>query len=273
MRAPRSHERIRPLASRHNALLQSLRCAFRRSEPTAEGGCAIEGVRLLEEAIRSGLTIQAVVFSASGLRHADRLLPQLAARTETVSVTDAVFDGLVETATPQGVAGLVRLPEHTLGSMLSGPSCLVVIAAGIQDPGNLGTLLRSAEAFAADGLVLTEGTVSRFNPKVIRSSAGSLFRLPCVEESLEPACAALRARGLRILGTTATGGDPLDATDLVSPCAILIGNEGAGLPREVLHGLDGRISIPHSSRVESLNAGVAASIVLYEAARQRRRTP
>jgi TrmH family RNA methyltransferase len=142
-----------------------------------------------------------------------------------------------------------------------------VVAAGLQDPGNLGTILRSAEAFGAAGVFLTEGTVSSYNWKVLRGSAGSIFRLPVLQIPSAQLIPLLRAQGIRLLATSSHGGKPLPEVSWTAPLAIFIGNEGAGLSRELLGQMDETIAIPQSKQVESLNAGVAASIVLYEAAR------
>jgi len=150
----------------------------------------------------------------------------------------------------------------------------IIVLAGLQDPGNLGTILRSAEAFGSAGVVLGEGTVSPFNSKVLRASAGSVFRLPVIigkaAGGLEEISAKLRAQSVRLIATSSHKGTPLDQANLIGPSAIFVGNEGSGLPRALLAQADELIAIPHLPQVESLNAGVAGSIVLYEAARQRR---
>jgi len=147
---------------------------------------------------------------------------------------------------------------------------LIMAAAGVQDPGNLGSMLRSAEAFGASGALLLEGTVSPFNAKVLRAAAGSLFRLPVVAMKASAALAAMRQHQVRLLVTSSHKGTPLPETDLKGPLCIFIGNEGAGVPRQIADAVDAAVVIPHSRDVESLNAGVAAAILLYEAARQRR---
>jgi RNA methyltransferase, TrmH family len=146
----------------------------------------------------------------------------------------------------------------------------IIVAAGLQDPGNVGTILRSAEAFGAAGAFFTEGTVSPYNPKVLRGSAGSIFRLPVVQIASAELIPLLRQRGVRLLATSSHKGIPLPQATWTLPLAIFVGNEGAGLSRELQHQMDETIVIPQSTQVESLNAGVAASIVLYEAARQRK---
>ena len=261
--------RLRPVIGRHNQRLKELRLAFRRAELTERAECAIEGVKLLQEALRSGLQPESVFFSESGRPLAQKLLPELSARTETLVLPNALFKSIVPSDTPQGVAALVKLRAFSSAQLLyratSGP---LVVAAGLQDPGNLGTIVRSAEAFGAAGIFLTEGTVSPYNPKVLRGSAGSIFRLPFVRMASSELIPLLRAHAVRLLATSSHQGTPLPEMSWTLPLAIFIGNEGAGLPREVMHQMDEKLVIPLAATVESLNAGVAASIVLYEAARR-----
>jgi len=270
-----SAHRLRRIEGRHNALVKQLRQAFTRAERTEEGDCAIEGLRIVEEAIRSGLRFRAVFFRESAQDRAARLLPQIGSYVETLLLPDKLFDGAVPSDTPQGVAALVRLKEFSLEDVLDrlqvGP---IVVLAGLQDPGNLGTILRSAEAFGSAGVVLGEGTVSPFNSKVIRASAGSMFRLPVIVAKavggLEAIFTKLRAHNVRLIATSSHKGTPLDQASLTGASAIFIGSEGSGLPRGLMASVDETIAIPHTPQVESLNAGVAGSIVLYEAARQRK---
>jgi TrmH family RNA methyltransferase len=275
-----AQHRLRRIEGRHNPLVKQLRQAFSRAELTENGDCAIEGLRILEEAIRSGLRFSAVFFRESARDRAERLLPQIGAQVETLLLPDKLFDSLVPSETPQGVAALVRLKEFSLDDVIEeerlqvGP---IVALAGLQDPGNLGTILRSAEAFGSAGVILGEGTVGPFNSKVVRASAGSVFRLPIIHGQgkaatckLEEVSEKLRAQAVRLIATSSHKGTPLDQADLKGAAAIFFGNEGAGLPREVMAKMDEVVVIPHTPQVESLNAGVAASIVLYEAARQRK---
>jgi TrmH family RNA methyltransferase len=272
--------RLRRIEGRHNPLVKQLRQAFSRAELTESGDCAIEGLRIVEEAIRSGLRFSAVFFRESAQDRAERLLPQIGAQVETLLLPDKLFDSLVPSESPQGVAALVRLKEFSLDDVIEkerltvGP---ILVLAGLQDPGNLGTILRSSEAFGSAGVVLGDGTVSPFNSKVVRASAGSVFRLPIVHShgksataKLEEVSEKLRGQSVRLIATSSHKGTPIDQADLKGAAAIFLGNEGAGLPREVMAKMDEVVAIPHTQQVESLNAGVAASIVLYEAARQRK---
>jgi RNA methyltransferase, TrmH family len=264
-------DRLRPVAGRHNQRLKELRLAFRRAELTPHGECAIEGVKLIEEALRGGQHLGSVFFSESARPLAEKLLPQINTRAETLVLPDSLFNSIVPSDAPQGVAALVKLPAFSSTQLLErssdGP---FVVAAGLQDPGNLGTILRSAEAFGAAGVFLTEGTVSPYNTKVLRGSAGSIFRLPFLQISSVELLPLLRARGVRMLATSSHRGTPLPQISWTLPLAIFIGNEGAGLPRELMREMDETLAIPQAEQVESLNAGVAAGIVLYEAARNRR---
>jgi TrmH family RNA methyltransferase len=263
--------RLRQVAGRHNQQLKELRLAFRRAELTAHGKCAIEGVKLLEEALRSGLHLDSVFFSESARPLAEKLLPQISARTETLILPDALFKSTVPSETPQGVAALVKLPAFSAAQLLErasgGP---FVVAAGLQDPGNLGTIFRSAEAFGAAGVFLAEGTVSAYNWKVLRGSAGSIFRLPFLQISSAELIPFLRAGKVRMLASSSHQGTPLPQISWRLPLAIFIGNEGAGLSHHLMREMDETLAIPQSAQVESLNAGVAASIVLYEATRNRK---
>ena len=267
-RTPPRDSRLRPLAGRHNPRLKELRLAFRRGELTPQGECAVEGVKLVEEALRSSQRLTGVFFSESARPLAEKLLPQLNARTETHILPNALFNSIVPSDAPQGVAALVKVRNFPAAQILersqSGP---VVVAAGLQDPGNLGTLFRSAEAFGAAGIFLTERTVGPYNPKVLRGSAGSIFRLPFLPIASGELIVLLRQHGVRLLATSSHKGTPLPEVSWTLPLAIFIGNEGAGLPRDLMQQMQETIMIPQAVQVESLNAGVAASIVLYEAAR------
>jgi len=267
--------RLRPIASRQNGLVKELRKAFSHGEVTPDGSVAIEGIRIIEEAIRSGLRFQAVFFSENARQVATRLLPQIASQTETLMLPDDVFSSAVSTETPQGVAALVKWKPVKIEDLLEpvDDSLLLIAVGGLQDPGNLGTIIRSAEAFGARGVLLGEKTVSPFNPKVVRASAGSIFREPVLRVKLGEMVEKMKQSGVRVLATSSHKGKPLHEAKFSGPCMIVIGNESAGLAPEILAQADELMTIPHSEKVESLNAGIAASIILYEAGRQRAARP
>jgi TrmH family RNA methyltransferase len=265
-----SEDRLRRVESRQNARVKQLRRAFGEALPNEQGEVAVEGMHLVEEAIRSGLRLTAVFFSESARERAHRLVPQLSAHTEPLLLPDSVFASAVPTETPQGVAALVRVKPFALETILAKQPALLVITVGLQDPGNLGTIARSAEAFGVTGLLLGDRTVSAWNWKAVRASAGSLFRLPSAKVELAQTLPEVKAHGIRVLATSSHKGIEISNSDLSGPVAFIVGGEGAGVPKDVLAQTDETVTIPQSSKVESLNAGIAASILLYEAARQRR---
>jgi TrmH family RNA methyltransferase len=261
---------VRIVQSKQNARLKELRRALAQPGRNAEGLAGIEGPNLVAEAMRTGLRI-ACVFVAQGF---ESLLESLSLppETETLLLPRELLDAALTTETPQPIAALVETPDWTWAHLLGGQNNrapLVLVLAGLQDPGNLGTILRSAEAFAADGVVCLPGTVSAWNPKAVRASAGSVFRLPIIAADAQAAMARLREAGVTIFATTMRGVQPAGLVDLAAPVALLIGNEGNGIPADLAAQADGALTIPCPGPVESLNAAVAASLLLYEASRQR----
>ena len=266
-------DRLRRVESRQNARVKELRRAFSESAPNDKGEVAIEGMHMVEEAIRAGLRLGTVFFSESARERAHKLIPQLSSHTETLLLPNEVFSSAVPSETPQGVAALVKVKIFKLDEAFNPAPALVIISAGVQDPGNLGTIARSAEAFGATGILLAERTVSPWNWKAVRASAGSMFRVPAVKFLLATTLQDVKARGVRVLATSSHKGTVISQVDLRGPVALIVGSEGAGVPKEILAQADEIVDIPQSGRVESLNAGIAASIILYEAARQRQLSP
>ena len=260
---------VRIVQSKQNARLKELRRALHRSGRDESGLAGLEGPHLLEEALRAGLRVPSV-FVAHDMQHLLDGLP-LGAETEVLLVPRALLLSSLGTETPQPVAALLQPPDWTWAHILGRARvALLVLLAGIQDPGNLGTIIRSAEALGADGIISLPGTVSCWNQKAMRASAGSVFRMPFIAATIDECFTRLRESGVHILTTVLRGATPADQVDLSRPVAILIGNEGGGVPDDIASRAGGAITIPCPGSVESLNAAVAASILLYEASRQRR---
>jgi RNA methyltransferase, TrmH family len=268
--------------SRQNARVRELRAAFARSPREISEVIGIEGEHLIAEALRSEVRLRTVFVrrdpSPAGKDRRDgslRFLARLAlpAAVPIVELTPAVFDSAVETESPQGIAALVEPPRFSFAEALAGSNPLVLLTAALQDPGNFGTLIRSAEAFGASGIIALPGTVSVWNSKALRASAGSAFRVPVIAEKSSLAFAALAERHIPVFAAVPASADsdaiPCSRADLTGPFAVLIGNEGSGLSSDLLDRATGRIAIPMPGPVESLNAAVAASVLLYESARQR----
>jgi TrmH family RNA methyltransferase len=260
----------RLIQSRQNARVKDLRAAFARAGRGGDGSIAIEGEHLVREALHANLEFAALFVQAGSEAILDDLPPPAA--VEVLSLAPDVFASAVRTESPQGIAALVVPPAFSLEQVLAAKTTpLLVVSAGLQDPGNLGTLIRSAEAFGATGFVLLPGTVSLYNQKTLRASSGSAFRLPSIAIQADPLFSQLRIHGIATFAAVAAGGEPLTRAALTQPSAILLGNEGNGIPADILTLADRRITIPTPGPVESLNAAIAGSILLYEAARQRAR--
>jgi TrmH family RNA methyltransferase len=255
--------------SKDNARLKELRKALASAGRSAQGRVGIEGPHLLEEALRAGLRVSTIFVA----QDAEKLLGALPVPpdTEILRLPAKLLNSALATETPQLIAALIEPPEWTWAQILDQDQkkSLVVVLAGIQDPGNLGTILRSAEAFGASGVVSLPGTVSAWNPKAVRASAGSVFRVPLLAASERECLEKLHEAGVNVLATTVRGAEPVDRVDMSGPVALIIGNEGNGVSDELAAKVDARITIPCPGPVESLNAAVAASVLLYEAARQR----
>ena len=266
---------VRIVQSKQNARLKELRRALAHP-PThlgseGRGLAGIEGPNLLAEALRAGLRV-ACVFVAQGAESQIEALP-LPPETEILLLPAKLLAQALTTETPQPIAALVEPPQWTWAHLLDShrnTAPLIVVLAEVQDPGNLGTILRSAEAFGAHGVLSLPGTVSAWNTKAVRASAGSVFRIPLLTADAEDSFAKLKKADVKILTTAVYGAEPADRSDLTGPIAMLIGNEGNGVPEELACKADGAITIPCPGPVESLNASVAASVLLYEASRQRK---
>jgi TrmH family RNA methyltransferase len=256
-----------PITSKSNARVKALRASF-SGKPSQPGDLlGLEGEHLIAEAIRSGLTLETLFLregSEDVLAH-----PALAAvdANDTLTLSRDVFAGAVETASPQGIAATLLIP--TLAPPPPQHQSITLILESLQDPGNLGTLIRSAEAFGAQQIFLTPDTVNPWNPKVVRASAGSVFRMPITRAPLAQIAAQLKQQGTILYAAVAQPGNSVSLLDtaFAPHAAILIGNEGAGLTAEALALAEVRVRIPCA--VESLNAAIAGSTLLYEALRQR----
>ncbi|HSD26587.1 MAG TPA: RNA methyltransferase [Vicinamibacteria bacterium] len=262
--------RAETLRSRANPLYKRLRALKERAGEREL--CLLEGPRLVLEALEAGLAV--VEAAASERAESSPAGPAaLAALRQSGVPVRAMSAELVaslsETETSQGVLALARRPSFPEEGMFEGTP-LVLVADGVQDPGNLGGLLRTAEAAGASGAILALGCADAFSWKALRGSMGSAFRVPHLRGvSIEQALDALDARRIPVLATAPDGERRYDEVDLRGPVAVVVGAEGAGLAAAVLERATARLRIPLSGAVESLNVGVAAALVLFEAARQR----
>jgi TrmH family RNA methyltransferase len=262
----------RLIRSRHNPLVRRLRELKSRCAP--ENLCLLEGLKLIEEALAAGIEI----IEAAAAPRAERsergraLLSKLEAHGCPVRYLDGgVLESVSEVETSQGFLALSRRPAFDEARAFAG-NPLVIAAVAVQNPGNVGALLRTAEAAGATGVFMTQGCADPCSWKTLRGAMGSAFRLPHFKDKEAVALVRrLRSRGLVVLAAASADGRPYDQVDFNRPTAIFLGNESAGLPQAVLDAVDGRVMVPTKPPVESLNVAVAAGVLLFEAARQRRR--
>ncbi|HLI83404.1 MAG TPA: RNA methyltransferase [Bryobacteraceae bacterium] len=256
------------VTSAANPLLKDVRRAIARGGLTSEGWCVAETFHLLEEALRSDCEVK-VVLAAESVRSAVEGHVRGLGRTKVAVAPDGLLRAVSDTESSQGIIALVKPPEWRLEQLFRG-SPLVLVLDGLRDPGNCGTIVRAAEAFGASGVIFLKGTASPYNPKTLRASAGSLFRVPFLHGvDTVLARAALKQNRVELFaGVPAREGvRSLAQVDLTGRCALIVGNEARGVGGELLSAaLD--VAIPTVS-VESLNAAIAAGIMLYEARRQR----
>ncbi len=262
------------IGSRRNTLVQLCRrLASRRGR--SEPRILLEGPRLLREAEAAGLHLAVVVFSTSLLQRADLGVAATAARleaagTRVVGVPDAVMEALSPVDSPSGVVALADQPSAAADRVWRGAPPLVLLVSDVADPGNLGGLIRAAEAGGATGVICCGTCADPFGWKALRGAMGSAFRLPLAREpDLRMAVAAARAHALRVVATAPRAGCALHATDLRGPTALVLGGEAVGLAPDAVALADTALSIPMDDPVESLNVAVAGAIVVYEARRQR----
>ena len=254
------------VTSARNPLLKEVRKAVVRGSLTEDGLCVAEGFHLLEEALRSECEIPAV-FAVEAVRSAVERHVNGLKNIRVIGLQDDLFQSLSSTETSQGVISLVRPPSWSLDQLFRGQS-LVIVLDGVQDPGNAGTIIRSAEGFGATGVAMLKGSVNPYNPKCLRSAAGSIFRVPLaagIEQQL--LLAAIEQRKADLYSLAQNGAMDVADCRLDRRCALVVGSEGRGVS-ERLRAKSMDVRIP-TVGVESLNAATAAAIALYQARRQR----
>jgi TrmH family RNA methyltransferase len=250
--------------------VQRLRKLLRKRDlRTAEGVFVVEGYKLLEEALSAQAGVESV-YVAPGAEH-----PVIATAIDmgirVHELAAGVIERVADAATPQPVLAVVRSPRWILESLDDFSSVLVLV--DVRDPGNAGTIMRSAEAAGIDAVVFCDGSVDFLNPKTVRSTAGAVFRVPVIGGiSVTDALSYLRSQEFLIFGTAGTGETPYDEADFTRRSAVLLGNEANGLGESVLAQVDHVVVIPIEGRSESLNVSMAASVLSFEIARQRRQS-
>lgn len=257
------------LTRRQDAIVDRFRRAARRA--TSEPCVLLDGEHLIRDAVAAGVPLDTVVATRDRWQQLDALLAEIKRQPLPAAVYEApstVLDAVSPVKTPSGIVALARWTPAELEDTLAGPAPLAVAAVDVQDPGNFGAIVRSADALGATGVISVGASADPSGWKALRGAMGSAFRLPVARETLDTTLAAARGAGARIYAATADG-TPVDRLDLRGPCLLLLGSEGLGLPDAALEESNERIAIPMRPGVNSLNVAVTAALLLYEIRRQR----
>jgi RNA methyltransferase, TrmH family len=257
------------IASRQNPLVRRFRELARGT--AASGDALLDGAHLVQEALRSEVPIDLVAIADRVTARESAIVEEARrAGARVVQVPDHVLAAMSPVRQPSGIVAIARCRAATLTQVLDGATPLVLVLAGVQDAGNVGAIIRAAEACGATGIICSDGTADPFGWKALRGAMGSSFRMPiAVDHGVSAIVAAARTRGVAVVATTPRDGTPLGSFDLRRPVAIVLGAEGAGLPSDVTASADALLTIPMRAPVESLNVSVAAALILFEASRQR----
>lgn len=264
----------KPVTSRDNQAVQYLRSLSDPKHRKKERAFLIEGVKMVEEALRDDLGAKMVVATPALVQHHGKGVLKLAESkgVDLLWISERLMDVIAESKTPQPVMAVVAMRGYTERTLLDTRNGIIVIAHQLQDPGNLGTIIRTAEAAGASGIALTSGTVDPFNAKAVRASMGSVLRMPMVLVSdLRAFIKDCKQSGFQTIAAVLTGERTHFDVDLRKPTALMIGQEGSGLTQDAVADVDLQVRIPMTGTIDSLNVATSAAVILYEALRQRTR--
>lgn len=260
------------ITSIKNPLIKEIKGLHKRKDRWRSKSYIIEGIKIIEEAILNGMIIKNIIYTDKLLSTKDGsdFFEFIKNFNNIIYVSDNIFNEITDTENPQGVMAIVSFSHNDPDEMFSTYSPFLLFLDGVQDPGNMGTIIRTADAFKADGVILGSGCVDPYNPKVIRATMGSIFRVPLY--FIEDIClyqSKLKSNNINIYSTSLEGSIPIYEVDYSKGFVLVIGNESRGVDLRVQKISDRLIKIPMPGDAESLNAGVAASIIMYEAMKQR----
>jgi TrmH family RNA methyltransferase len=263
-----------PITSKDNSFVKRLRSLSEPKPRKKEKTFLIEGVKMVEEALRDNLVKTIIAAPALVQHHGKGVLKLAESRNvDILWISERLMDALSESKTPQPVMAEVTMKQHSEEGLLANEAGLIIIAHQLQDPGNLGTIIRTAEAVGASGLAITQNTVDPFNAKAIRASMGSILRLPVVPiGDIAVFIKKCKQKGFQTAATVLAGEKTHLDIDLTKPTVVILGQEGTGLPQDIMAEMDLRVRIPMAAAIDSLNVATAAAVILYEAMRQRFRS-
>ncbi len=260
---------LRRISSRQNPLVARFRDLARARG--SDGEVLLDGEHLVEEALAAGVRLETVAFAERIIDRRDTLVTRVErAGAQLVRVPEQVLTAISPARQPSGIVAIAHLRPSSLDDVFKAQPPLVLMLERIQDAGNVGAIIRAADACAATGVIATDGTADPFGWKALRGAMGSTFRVPtAVKQPVAESLGRMKRLGIRLLATAPRDGQKLDACDLSGPVAIALGAEGPGLSEEIAAAADERVTIPMRPPVESLNVAITAALILYEASRQR----
>lgn len=260
------------ITSMKNPLIKEIKSLYRKKERMKSKSFIIEGIKIIEEAIENSYPIKNIVYTDKLLESKDgpEFFETIKNMEDLIYVPEKIFKEISDTESPQGVLAIASFSFGDMDKLKENQKPSLIFLDKLQDPGNMGTIIRSADAFNLDGIIITDGSVDPYNPKVVRATMGSIFRLPIyyIEDSLS-GLNMLKEQGLKVYSTSLEGSLPIYEMEYKNGFILVIGNESTGVSDEIYNLSDSLIRIPMPGKAESLNAGVAASIVMYEAMKQR----
>jgi len=263
------HEMI---TSSSNPIIKEIKSLYKKRDRWIKKSFFIEGVRIVDECVKSNANIAYIVYSDMlfDTNGGEELFNCLSQKNwKLIYVSDKLFKEISDTEKPQGILAVVNFNLQGIDNILKEENFLVLLDR-VQDPGNMGTIIRTADAFGSNGVIVTEGCVDVFNPKTIRSTMGSIFHVPLLYyKSSSEAIKDLKSRGIKVITTSLNAEKYCFDVDYKKSFALIIGNEASGVSEEVLADSDLLIKIPMLGKAESLNAAVASSVIMYEVLRQR----
>ncbi len=263
----------KPITSKENSTVKYLRSLSDPRQRKKERAFLIESIKMVEEALRGGAEVKMLVAAPSLVqRHGKSILKLAESRSvDILWISEKIIDSVAETKTPQPVMAVMQMKEHSENELIVHGSKLIVIGHQLQDPGNLGTIIRTSEAVNAAGVAITPNTVDPYNAKTVRASMGSILRVPVVRiGDLTAFLRKCRLEGFQTIAMTLGGNKTPFDLDLTKRTAVVVGQEGTGLPEDVMGAVDHRVRIPMAETIDSLNVATSAAVFLYETLRQRR---
>ncbi|WP_353092508.1 23S rRNA (guanosine(2251)-2'-O)-methyltransferase RlmB [Tissierella praeacuta] len=260
------------ITSTKNPLIKEIKSLYRKKGRIKNNSFIIEGIKVIEEAIDNGYSIKNIIYTDQifKIKDGEDFFNKIKDLDRTIYVPNNIFKEISDTENPQGILGVARIENNYIKEIEDKERPFLLFLDGVQDPGNMGTIIRTADAFNADGIIITNGCVDPYNPKVVRATMGSIFRVPLyyVSNGIDE-LKSLKGINIKIYSTSLNGSIPIYKTNFKEGFVLTIGNESNGVSEEVFSLSDKLINIPMLGGAESLNAGVAASIIMYEVMKQR----